>query len=218
MHNKIKLLTAVAITLASADIFAAQQTLVGTFQTIKAVTLSETTPLALVGLNLPSGSACDLTASADGTGTNYLGDQAMRIGNAANANALGTAVTTMAGAGCLVSTGAGAAFGLYEIDGAAGATVNITIVNGSNADLTLVPSGCAAFYNAGPNLDTCVAVSQAAGSVPIRLAGPTDTGTLGEGTPIAGKSLIALGGLATAARTLTAGTPYTVDFTINVAY
>jgi len=56
--------------------------------------------------------------------------------------------------------------------------------------------------NAGQILDTCVrSFLKPPGSVPIRLAGPNDTGNLGEGTLLPAKFVeIALGGLATACK------------------
>lgn len=218
MKQKIKILAVLTAGMISSNSFALQQTLTGDFTTIQAVTIAQfNAGLSITGLNLPINSACTLTITDETAPTTYLGDQTMRLGTAGSPNAAGTAVTTTTGASCLTSTTGGVS-GLYEITGAPGATVNITITNGSNADLTLVPSGCAGNYIAGSNGDSCDPVSQAAGSVPVRLAGPTDTGTLGEGTPISGTALIALGGVATAARQLDPSVTYTVDFQIDVTY
>ncbi|WP_340680830.1 hypothetical protein [Paraglaciecola sp.] len=218
MKQKIKILAVLTAGMISSNSFALQQTLTGDFTTIQAVSIGPTADaLSITGLNLPLGSACNLTASADGTGTNYLGDQRMRLGSA-NANAPGSTVTTTTGGTCLTSA-TGGTIGVYEITGAPGATVKITVTDGANADLSIVPGGCAGNYvGTGSNGDTCVAVTQAAGIVSVRLAGPTDTGTLGEGTPISGTSLIALGGLTTAIRPLDPSTTYTVDFQIDVTY
>lgn len=215
MQHKIKIITTLFVASLSLNSFAEQQVLTGSFNTIKAVAITEVTSLSFTGLTLGNGDSCVMTASADGTGTGYLGDVFMRLGSA-NTNATGSTVNTMD-----TCVGAGTtAIGVYEIDGAAGATVQVTITNGSNADVSVTPSGCVGDYTDGPDADTCepLAVAVNGGITPVRLAGTGDTGTLGEGTPLLGTSLIALGGTITAARTLTAGTPYSVDFTIDVAY
>jgi hypothetical protein len=217
MKQKIRILAVLTAGMISSNASALQQTLTGTFNTIQAVTIAQFNGgLVIAGLNLPSSSSCILSASPNGAGTNYLGDQAMRIGGV-TANSVGSAVSTTSGGGCLAST-TGGTIGTYEITGAPGATVNITITNGVNADLSIVPSGCAANYVAGSNGDTCLTVSQVAGIVPVRLAGPTDTGTLGEGTPISGTALIALGATTTSVRALDPSITYTVDFQIDVTY
>lgn len=212
MQHKIKILTTLLAATLSFNCFAAQQVLDGKFTTIKAVSISEVTPIAFAGLTLTNGSSCDMTASADGTGTGYLGDVAMRLG-AATVNAAGSTVNTMDV--CVGSTTP--AIGVYEIDGASGANVTITITNGPGTEVAVAPAGCVGNYVAGVDGDSCVVVADGT-TATIRLAGATDTGSLGEGTPLVGTSLIALGGTVTANQTLTAGTPYTADFTIDVAY
>mmetsp|Transcript_12759 Transcript_12759/g.19293 ORF Transcript_12759/g.19293 Transcript_12759/m.19293 type:complete len:216 (+) Transcript_12759:78-725(+) len=215
MQHKIKILASLFIASVTANSFAATEVLNGSFDTIKAVSITETTALSFTGLTLATNDACVMTASSDGSGTGYLGDVFMRLGSA-NANATGATANTM---DACVGSGT-AAIGVYEIDGAAGATVNVTITNGSNADVSVTPVGCIGNYVDGVDGDSCAALAVAtnAGVTPIRHAGTGDTGSLGEGTPIAGTSLIALGGTITAEQTLTAGTPYSVDFTIDVAY
>ncbi len=216
MQHKMKLITTMFIAGLSANSFAAQEILNGTFTTIKAVSISQTTGLSFTGLPLAAASACTMTASSDGTGTGYVGDVAMRLGSA-QTNAVGTTANTM---DACVGTGT-TAIGIYEIDGAAGATVNVTITDSlTTGDVSVVPSGCVGTYVDGADTDTCEPLAAAVngGVTAIRLAGTGDTGTLGEGTPLAGTTLIALGGIITAENTLTAGTGYTVDFTIDVAY
>lgn len=215
MQHKTKILSTLFVASLSLNSFAEQQILTGSFDTIKAVAIAEITPLSFTGLTLANASSCVMTASADGTGTGYLGDVAMRLGTA-NANATGSTANTMD-----VCVGSGtAAIGVYEIDGAAGATVNVTITDGSNADVSVAPSGCVGNYVDGADGDSCDALATAVngGVTAVRLAGTGDTGSLGEGTPLVGTSLIALGGTITAAQALTAGSSYTVDFTIDVAY
>jgi hypothetical protein len=215
MRHKIKIITTLFVASLSLNSFAEQQILTGSFNTIKAVAIAEITPLSFTGLGLANGSSCVMTASSDGTGTGYLGDVAMRLGSG-QSNAIGTAANTM---DSCVGTGT-TAIGVYEIDGAAGATVKVTITNGSNADVSVTPAGCVGDYTDGANQDNCrpLAAVTNGGLTSVRLAGTGDTGTLGEGTPLVGTSLIALGGTITAAKALTAGTPYTVNFTIDVAY
>ena len=216
MKNNMKLLTALLASSLSFTSFAATQQMAGTFETIKAVTIDEITPLNLVGLALADNSTCTLAASTDGSGTGYVGDVTMGLASV-NGNAPGADISTMSGGTCLTSA-TGGVIGIYEIDGAAGAEVKITIVDGLNADLSIVPSGCAGNYSPGPNGDSCDQVDALTGEVTVRLAGATDTGTLGEGTPQVGKTRIALGAIATAEQALVAGNAYTVDFEINVTY
>jgi len=216
MQHKIKILATLLTAGLSVNSFAAQQVLNGAFTTIKAVTISEITPISFIGLTLGAATTCGMSHSVDGSGQDYLGDVAMRLGSA-ELNAPGTDANTMDSC-----TGAGtAAFGVYEIDGASGSAVTVTIANSvTTGDVSIVPQGCVGDYDGGSNGDTCepLAVATNAGVTAIQLAGAGDVGTLGEGTPLAGTSLIALGGVVTAENTLTAGTPYTVDFTIDVTY
>lgn len=213
MQHKIKILATLLTAGISLNSFADQQILNGQFTTIKAVSIAQLTQLSFTGLTLGSGTSCTMTASANGTGTGYLGDVAMRLGTA-NDNAIGTDANTM---DVCVGTGT-AAIGVYEIDGASGSTVNITLTDGTNTDIAVAPAGCAGNYVAGADGDACTAITDTGGAIPVRLAGSTDTGSLGEGTPIEGTSLIALGGVITANKALIAGQAYTVDFTIDVAY
>jgi len=215
MQHKMKILAALIVGSLSLNSFAEQQVLNGTFRTIKAVTILPITGMSFTGLTLTSGDDCDLETSTDGTGTGYLGDVFMRLGSGNN-NAIGSTANKMTS--CV---GAGTpAMGVYEIDGASGGAVTVTITNGTNANVAVIPSGCVGNYGAGEDLDTCkqLDVLTTAGVTTIRLAGSTDTGSLGEGTPIEGTSLIALGGNIAATSNLTAGSPYTVDFTISVTY
>jgi len=223
MKNKIKLLTAIVASSFCLNSFAATENFAGTFDTIKDVSISQITPLNLVGLALANGSACTLAASTDGTnGPTYVGDVTMNLGSG-NDNAAGADIGLMSGGTCL-TTATGGVMGIYEIDGASGASVKVTIVSGSNADLLIVPAGCIGDYVAGADGDACDAIAGGASGgvagtqVTVRLAGATDTGTLGEGVPVAGKTRIVLGGVTTSQQALLAGTPYTVDFDINVIY
>jgi len=216
MQHKIKILATLLAASVSANTFAAQEVLNGAFTTIKAVTISEVTPISFIGLTLTANDTCVMSHSADGSGQDYLGDIAMRLGSG-ELNAAGTEANLMDSC-----TGAGtAAFGVYEIDGAAGSTVNVTIANSvTTGDVSVVPTGCVGDYDGGSNGDTCeaLAVATNGGVTAVQLAGVGDITTLGEGTPIAGTSLISLGGTVKAENNLTAGTPYTVDFTIDVTY
>jgi len=215
MKNNLKILAVASLVSLSAGVSATTETLTGTFTTIKDVSIIQTQQLTLSGLNLADTSTCTLTASADGTGTGYIGDAALAIGSA-NANAAGADIAAMTGVGCLASP-TGGQIGLYEIDGAAGASVTVTITDGATADVSIAPTGCVANYVAGVDADTCIAVADGTPAV-IRLAGATDTGSLGEGTPIVGKSIVALGASAVALVDLTAELAYNVDFIIDVTY
>jgi hypothetical protein len=216
MNNKLKI-AAVIAAVTSGYSFAANETLEGSFTTIQALDIQQTTQLVITGLNISATDACELTASADGTGNGYLGDQAMRLGNTTNANAAGSAITTTVdGQNCLAST-TGGTIGVFEITGAAGAAVTISVVDGTGGDVEIEPAGCAGSYDGGEDADSCVVLDSATPAV-VTLANSSDTGSLGEGAPVAGTTLIALGGVATAAATLDPSTTYDVDFEISVTY
>jgi hypothetical protein len=215
MQHKIKILAALLTATLSVNSFGAQEVLTGAFRTIKAVAITPITEISFTGLPLTAASTCTLTAGADGA--TYLGDIAMRLGNTGTDNAVGATANTM---DACVGDGV-TAQGVYEIDGASGSTVKVTVVNSvTTGDVSIVPVGCAGDYTSGTDEDgdACEPISAAIGVVEIRLAGPADTGSFGEGTPIAGTSLVAMGGVVKAENGLTAGTPYTVDFSINVIY
>jgi hypothetical protein len=225
MQHKMKILTALAAASFSFNGLAATETLTGTFSTIKAVSISEISPLALTGMQVGTGAICTLEASTDGTGTDYVGDQTMNLANLGTSNAAGEDIALMgggAGAGTCLATATGGAIGIYEIDGAPGATVKITIVDGDDpagtGTMALAPTGCAGNYNGSLNGDICKALTTPGVAVEVILAKAGDTGGLGEGTPVAGKTRIALGATATLTGTLLAGTAYPVGFQINIAY
>jgi hypothetical protein len=223
MQHKMKILATLAAASFSFNSFAATETLTGTFSTIKAVSIIEISPLALAGMQVSTGSVCTLSASTDGTGTNYVGDQTMNLANtgATRTNAPGSAIATMGGGNCLV-TATGGAIGIYEIDGAPGATVKVTIVDGNDTagtgTMALAPTGCGGDYDGLLNGDGCKALSSPGVAVELVLAKAGDTGGLGEGTPVAGKTRIALGASATLTGTLLAGIAYPVGFDINITY
>jgi hypothetical protein len=220
MNYKIKIATAVAATLLSMNSFAATETLAGTFQTVVAVSIAPTaTELVINGLQLGATDECILVSGTHVDGATYMGDVTMRLDGVGTNPVGGDTTTTTGGSGCVLDTVTGGIIGLYEITGAPGSSVDIIVVNSDDPNILLTPAGCAGNYPAAdnPNDDTCVLVSAAAGTVPIRLA-PTSGGGLGEGQPIAGTSVVAMGGTAAALIPLTSGTPYPITFEINVAY
>jgi len=221
MNHKLKLISGVTATLLSVNSFATQEILTGSFTTVQTVSIAATaTTLEINGLQLNAGNECTLTHGVTGNG--YLGDVIMRLGNTTTTNAAGSATTTTttSAGGCVTSTSAGGTVGLYEITGAPGSLVTVTVTDSTGFDINLAPAGCVGDYAAaGADGDECEPISD--GTAPtIRLADSTDTGSLGEGTPIAGTSLVALGGVATVAAgvTLTAGVSYPIDFAIDVTY
>lgn len=215
MNHKIKIVSAVTASLLSCSSFATQETLTGTFTTLQAVSILPTaTELVINGMQLQATNACTLAATDTGNG--YLGDVVMRLGSA-EANAVGSATTTTTGATCVTSTSAGGIIGLYEITGAPGATVNVPVVDTVGGDIEVAPTGCVGDYDGGANGDDCDLIDSAT-PASVRLADPSDTGGLGEGTPISGTTLVALGAVATVNNTLTAGNSYPVTFEINVTY
>jgi hypothetical protein len=220
MNHKLKFISAVTATLFSINSFATTQTLTGSFTTVQSVSILPTaTTLEINGLQLTAADECVLAHTT--SGNSYLGDVIMRLGNTGTTNSAGSATaTTTSGGGCVTSTLAGGTIGLYEITGAPGSLVTVTVTDSDGFDIELAPAGCVGDYAAsGVDGDECEPLDGSTFPT-IRLADSSDTGSLGEGTPVAGTTLVALGGTATVASgaTLTAGTAYPIDFQIDVTY
>lgn len=212
---KIAVLAALPL---SASTFAADAQFTGTFSTIKNVTISEITPMVINGLQPASGSVC--TMATPDASTAFPGETVMKIANTAAAYTLNPAAGSgaMSGAGC--SSAIPGVVGIYEIDGAEGATVSITLANTTAVGgLAFNAVGCVSDYDGNPDGDVCTPVAANTTTNGIRLASAGDTTvSAGQGLPVVGKAMLALGGQVTSSIGLTAATPYTVPFDVVVTY
>jgi hypothetical protein len=214
---KIKLLTlGVLIGSMSSSVLAADAQLTAAFKTIKDVTITQVAgnELTINGLQMASGSTCTVSTSGDDhTDTSFAGDTLMLMSSVGLA-AQGSTYGATAGAGC--STGTSVP-GIYEIDGASGADVTITLATGTAGGITYTPFGCASDYNGAADGDVCT--STVVGNTTITLADSADeTVSAGNGQPVAGKSRLQLNGSVTSSIGLTAATAYTIPFDIVVTY
>lgn len=200
--------------------FAASQQFSGSFSTIKDVTISQVLGQEMVinGLYPASGSACILTTPTNTTSA-WPGETIMLLSNVAAASTLGAGATNgaMTGAGCSAATPG--VPGIYEIDGAEGAAVNITLTNtGIISGLQFSAVGCAGDYDGAADGDLCTAIVVNS-TTGITLAAIGDeTISAGQGQPVRGKSRLALGGTVTSSIGLVAGSSIVVPFDVTVAY
>jgi hypothetical protein len=215
LHN---IAAGLALMSLSASTFAIDQQFIGTFKTIKNVTISEITAMVINGLQPSSGSSCTMATPA--AGATFPGETVMKLANTGGTYPLapGASNGAMSGVGC--STAIAGVPGIYEIDGAAGALVDITLTNTLVVGgLQFNAAGCAGDYNNLSDGDVCTTVAANTTTVGIRLASVTDqTVSAGQGVPVAGISRLALGGTVTSSIGLTAATPYVLPFDITVSY
>lgn len=215
MNNKLKAMAAGLIVLPiSLNSFAADAALTGAFKTIKDVTITQVAGHEMVinGLQMSATNSCTVTTPT--TGANWPGDTVMLASTGGTALPSSNYGAT-SGAGC--STGTSVP-GIFEIDGAAGASVDIAVQNNASAGgITFVPAGCAIDYDGNADGDLCTALT--AGAATITLAAVGDqTVSAGNGQPVAGKSRLVLAGTVTTAIGLSAATAYVVPFDITVTY
>jgi hypothetical protein len=163
----------------------------------------------------------DLAISAASTCT-LLVSSTVRPGSVAARQGLGVAVaesgTFETRTGDCDNAGVGTA-GIYTITGAPGVTVNVTvnpIAPAGGLDFSFVPTGAVINYVSDVTDDTILNVVSAT-ELPVILADTDDVSTTG--SPIAGQTLLFVGGTLTAQQTLTAGTTYnTQTFVVDVVY
>lgn len=218
MKNKLFKIAALALLPLSASTFAADAQFTGTFSTIKNVTISETTAMVINGLQPASGSTCVL-ATPDAS-TAFPGETVMKIANVTAPYTLNPAAGSGAMSGATCSNALPGVVGIYEIDGAEGAAISITLANTAVVGgLQFNAVGCVSSYNNAPDGDICapVAVNTTTGS--INLASTADlTVSAGQGTPEVGKAVLALGGTVVSSIGLTAASAYVVPFDVVVTY
>ncbi|MFT5852087.1 MAG: hypothetical protein ACI87J_002063 [Colwellia sp.] len=216
LKTKIALsLLAMSAISASSSTYALSTILEGSFKTIKDVTVTTVTPMAINGL-LMSASTGECTMAVDNTDALYPGDTLMKMASTSQLNAPGTNVGAIpAGTNaCVKGTGT---VGIYEVDGSPGAVVKITFIDKTTGSVGFAPSGCAGHYNGAGDGDTCLTI--VSGTSAHKLAGQLDTtNSAGEGAPEPGKLRIALGGVADALVGLSAATTYPVTFDMTVTY
>ncbi len=130
---------------------------------------------------------------------------------------LGTNFGDIVGSGCITTAAGvnGNQGGYYRVSGVSGIDVKVTISSVTNADFGFVPAGCVIDHDgtAAANSDTCTAFSPG-----VQLTSTLANTTEGGGSGVDAQLMIAVGGVITLNQALTAGTPYTQDFTIAVTY
>lgn len=215
MKFKLQIIAASVLLPLSMGSFAATEALTGAFKTIKDVTIAEVAGNEMVINGLRMTAADECTVATITTGANWPGDTLM-LASTAGTSTPSASYGATAGTGC--STGTSVP-GIYEIDGAEGASVDITLSATTNASgVSFAPVGCAIDYDGGSNGDLCKVVANGA-TTNITLANTADqTVSAGEGQPVSGKSRLVLGGQAIALVGLAAATPYVVPFDITVTY
>ncbi|TWX67478.1 hypothetical protein [Colwellia sp. C1TZA3] len=168
------------------------------------VTLSQVTALAF-GPNIftTAGTSCLMDADTPGDII------AQANGTAEKAN-----FGELSGTGCV--TGASGTPGVYKVSGSPGAGITVT-VSGLNTDplFTFTPNnGCIVEYDQVSEGDTCKALASATATTTI-IAGTTDGG---DDEVTSGELIMSIGGTLSVVSALTADTPYTDQFKINVVY
>jgi hypothetical protein len=214
-NKKILTLAVMAAVSLSASVEAKVEPLVVNFTTVPNITLIEKAAMDFgIGMSLANNVACTMAVDAS---TNYPGDVVMK---SATGTATGTPAGDLGGAGCLASVGSKGTIGLYEISGIAGGTVKVTVNNiTAGTSFNYVATGCVASYDGGSNTDSCELITPGS-PVDAVIASSGDTvGNAGTaGIPAPGKTLIALGGQITTAKTHVADELMSESFTIDVTY
>jgi hypothetical protein len=214
-NKKLLALAVMAAASLSASVEAKVEPLVVSFTTVPNISLVESAGMDFgIGMSLANNVACAMAVDAS---TNYPGDVVMK---SATGTATGTPAGDLSGAGCLASVGSKGTIGLYEISGIAGGTVKVTVNNiTTGTSFNYVATGCVANYNDGGDGDSCEVITPGT-PVDAVIASSGDTvGNAGTaGIPAPGKTLIALGGTITTAKTHVANEDMSESFTIDVTY
>lgn len=219
--NKYLLALSVAAATASVGVNAATANYAVGFTTVPDIGITQVTAMNFGAyLGLSAGASCTLQVTDTGTAATYPGDVTLRIAGAAANTAGADAGELLSVSDCTVPANTLGTVGIYEIQGIAGGTVNVTIQSiTAGADFNYTPSGCVGNYNNAGDGDTCIAVvPDAAVQAVIASAGDTVGNGAGEGIPTPGATRIALGGTILATAVHTAGQTLTEDFTIVVTY
>jgi hypothetical protein len=205
--------------LASSSAFAADETYTFGFTTVADVAVAEITELNFGGqLALAGGTVCQLNvgnAVAD-----LPSESDAKIANGSSVGA-GTNYANLVGVGCGSAAGTDGVPGVFEITGASGVEVDVTLTSQlAGTNFNFVPNGVGVFHDGNAtNGDTFVPITAGAAAT-LRLANLNDllTNTGSAGVPSVGNSLFFVGGTATVTTTLLAGTEYTETFGVEVVY
>jgi hypothetical protein len=217
-NKKILTLAVTAAVSLSASVEAKVEPLVVNFTTVPNITLIEKTAMDFgIGMSLANNVACTMDVTDEGTALTFPGDIIMKT---ATGNGAGADAGNLGGPGCLASVGSTGTIGLYEISGIAGGTVKVTVNNiTTGTSFNYVATGCVANYNDGGDGDSCEAIIPGSPvDAVIASSGDTVGNAGGAGIPAPGKTLIALGGVITTARTHVASEDMSESFTIDVTY
>lgn len=217
--NKItSLLVATGLTAAaSTSLQAADVPMSFSFQTVPDVTISLVQNLSFGNdFTLAVSSTCSMLVSS--ASTERPGSVAARIGTA-TAWAAGTSYQAKSGNCDTANPGTA---GIYKIAGAKGVDVDVTVnaIPAGGVDFSFIPEGCVVSYDGSADGDNCFDLTANGNNREYTATLAADADTIGNtsGSPIAGEALLYVGGEITAQNTLTAGTTYTQQFTIDVTY
>jgi hypothetical protein len=188
------------------------------FSTVPDVELDPVTALNFGGkVALTGGTTCTLNLSA--TAGNEPGNVTGKLSDG-NTTPDGANYSELQGAGCGVTAGTKGTTGVYRITGAAGVEVDITLTSQlAGTNFNFVPAGVAINYDGASDGDTITDIA-AGSATSVKLAASGDiTGNTGTpGVPIAGQSLLFVGGQVQVTQTLLAGQTYQETFDIEVVY
>lgn len=189
------------------------------FTTVADVAVAELTELNFGGqLALAGGTVCTLNV-----GSALVDSPSVSAAKIANGltSAAGANYANLVGVGCGSAAGTPGIPGVFEITGAGGVEVDVTLTSQlAGTSFNFVPNGVGVLHDgAATNGDTFVAIT-AGSAATLKLANLNDllTNTAGTGVPSVGKSLFFVGGVATVVTTLLAGTEYTETFGVDVVY
>lgn len=214
--NKSILSLGVAVAIFGGQALAATNDYGVDFKTVVDVSILQVTPMDFGSdLRLNVGATCSLLVAAGTAAAGYPGDVVLRVANVADdAQHANYGLT----AGDCDATAPGVP-GLYEITGAPGVPVKITMNSiTTGAAFDFVPNGVSVTYDGATGGDVAVAVL-ADTQIALDTANTIESGdAVGSGTPLQGKLYLAVGGQINVKSILTAGTTYTENFTIDLTY
>jgi hypothetical protein len=197
----------------SASTLAFDTQLTGTFSTITNVEIAQVTPMVFNGLQPASGSSCTMLTPSLANG--FPGETVMQLSAVSSTPGPSTDIGDMSGTGC--STSVDGTPGIFRITGAAGATVTVSLSAVTELGITYTPEGCASSYTGAADLDTCNNITTADETIVLAALGD-ETVSAGNGTPVAGESMLALAGTVASSIGLSAATPYVINFDVTVSY
>jgi len=185
------------------------------FTTVPDVSILQLQAIQFGGdMTLSLNDTCSLLVSA------AVGPDEVDSGIAPNAVVGEAATFQQRGGSCDPTNAVDGTAGIYEVSGGAGVPVKITVNTLTGTNFNFVPTGAIGNYDGantanGDSLQDITADTEHT----VNLANVNDVINAAQGgSPQAGKTKIFVGGTLTASTALTAGTPYTEQFTIDVTY